>query len=503
MIKKLRVCTYTRVSTKKKAQISSLEFQRLSIKQYIEEHNYELVLEYEDIGSGLTENRKNFKLMIKALENNEFDILIVKSVCRISRNTTIAAFVKSLLQKHGVALITIDKGINTLTNPKSIHELVSMTQSYENESLNTSDRIKGTKRSKAKSGQFNGSIAPYGYILEKGKLKINTDESPSVVKRIYSEFISGKNYAQIAKILGNENIKTPSLSSKCSQNISLKWGYSTIRGILTNEVYCGHLVQNKSTLNYITDKDRTYLSFEDQIKVKNTHEAIICEEDFLIVQSKINTKKESKPRNSTHLYSDILFCGDCGSKMHIRRDSKGEKYYVCGSSNKGTEKKCTNHKIFKTKLSKFILEDIKVMVSTANFKTIFDYISSYVTDYFESLQYKRDLINPKTEALNRKKRIAYTDKCNGDISLDDYKLFSDEFNKQIHTLQVEAHELDYILKNKDYHINELICRLNEEKNNFLSTERLTPDILHRFVRKIEIFNDESLNIDYIFSPRGI
>ena len=168
----------------------------------------------------------------------------------------------------------------TLTNPKSINELISMTQSYENESLSTSNRIRDTKLAKAKDGKFNGSIAPYGYHLSNGKLIVNNDETRLVVKRIFSEFISGKTYAKISRMLEDENIKPPSYSSKCSQNISLNWGYSTIRGILTNEVYCGNLVQNKSTLNYITDTERNYIESKNYIRVKNTHEAIISQEDF-------------------------------------------------------------------------------------------------------------------------------------------------------------------------------------------------------------------------------
>lgn len=497
---KLRVCSYIRVSTNNIKQKSSLEYQKLSIRQYIKEHDYNLVLEYEDVGSGLNEKRKNFKLMIEALKNNEFDILIVKSVCRLSRNTHIAANLKNLLQIHGVSLITIDKGINTLTNPKSINELISMTQSYENESLSTSNRIRDTKLAKAKDGKFNGSIAPYGYHLSNGKLIVNNDERRLVVKRIFSEFISGKTYAKISRMLEDENIKPPSYSSKCSQNISLNWGYSTIRGILTNEVYCGNLVQNKSTLNYITDTERNYIESKNYIRVKNTHEAIISQEDFEIVQSKINNKKASPPRNSNHLYADILFCGDCGSKMHIRKNSRGKIYYLCGSYNKKKKDiKCTSHKIFKDELSSFILEDVKLMINSADFTTIFDNINSYTYNYFTSLKYKSDLIIPKIEALEIKKFKAFNDKCDGSLCLNDYKNYVEQFDKQILDLKIQYTKSNIILKNKSHHLDNLNHLLNKEKDNFLSIDELTAELLNRLIKKIEIFNDETLNIHYNFN----
>lgn len=123
----------------------------------------------------------------------------------------------------------------------------------EQESQNTSKRVKETLKTRAKKGLFKGSNPPYGYEVEKGKLYIRKDETPEIVQRIYKEYLEGSGRESIARRLYNEGVKTPTdVAGK--KNASDKWYDSTIKLILTNPHYVGDLVQERTTTVSVTSK---------------------------------------------------------------------------------------------------------------------------------------------------------------------------------------------------------------------------------------------------------
>ncbi|NFN93220.1 hypothetical protein FDB28_03765 [Clostridium botulinum] len=99
---------------------------------------------------------------------------------------------------------------------------------YEQEAQRTSERIKAALKTRAELGLFNGSIAPYGYECIDSKLYIRNDDTPKIVKRIFSEYIGGKGIDTIARHLFNEDIPTPSMIAGKS-NANNKWHGTTIK----------------------------------------------------------------------------------------------------------------------------------------------------------------------------------------------------------------------------------------------------------------------------------
>lgn len=187
---------------------------------------------------------------------------------------------------------------------------------YEQESQNTSNRVKETLRTRAKKGLFKGSNPPLGYEVIEGTLHIRDDDTPNIVRRIFEEYLAGSGRDSIAKRLYNEGIPTPAdVAGK--KNASDKWNDSTIRLILTNPHYVGDLVQNRSTTVSVTSKKRKNVESEKQIIVRDTHKAIIPRDLFDAVkqQMKIRTKYITAPKK--HLFTNILFCKDCGTGVIV------------------------------------------------------------------------------------------------------------------------------------------------------------------------------------------
>ena len=492
----LKCAGYIRVSTNHIEQKTSLRNQEIQIKQFIDEKNYSLYKIYSDICSGIKGERANFTKLLKAIKNKEFDLLIVKDLSRLTRNTTTAAKIKSLLIENDIKIITIDYGINTLNNPESINKFVVMVEAFENESRSTSNRVKTSRKSKSKEGLFIGSIPPFGYYLDKGKLFVKSDESPKIVIRIFDSFIKGESFASIARSLNEDSVLTPSVRAN-KLNLSPTWRDTTIRKILTNIHYCGHLQQCKTTLKDITLSSRYNNPENEYITIRDTHEAIISEEDFFIVQNKISNRKMYRPKPSTHLYSNLFFCSNCGNKMHFRKEKNKPSYYICGTYNKKGASHCSRHKIFSDDLTHLILSDIKYLMSSINSTSIINDITKYLEEELLSIKNKYDIALKTIVALEHKKKCAYDDKCDGILSVNEYKNYTADYNKKINKLREDINVYKLRLNNRcDIELSILLENIQHE---FLTAKDLDVELLNRLIERIEVDDKSNVKVFYRFS----
>jgi len=193
-------------------------------------------------------------------------------------------------------------------------------------------------------GEFIGSKPPYGYQKSpENKNRLCPDiNSAAVVALIYKFFLDGKNITEICKSLTKEKILTPKAMK--TGETDFQWNKSTIRRILSNPTYAGHLTQNKSQkISYKINK-KNRLPRENWITVYNTHEPIISQHDFDMVQKRLKTRPYSmERRGSSHPLSGYVYCADCGSRMTFMR-VQTYSYFVCSDwRKKGKESSCSSH----------------------------------------------------------------------------------------------------------------------------------------------------------------
>ncbi|MCL6572156.1 MAG: recombinase family protein [Bacillus sp. (in: Bacteria)] len=148
---------------------------------------------------------------------------------------------------------------------------------------------------------------------------VRNDESPNMVRRIFKDYLKGKGFDRIAKDFYNEGVTPPGKLAKKS-NGSDKWHGSTISVILTTPHYTGDLVQGRQTTRSVTSKVRENLSSDKFIVVKNCHEALVCREDFTAVQALMETHNRKRPYAEIHLFTNTLYCADCGKGMHFKKN---------------------------------------------------------------------------------------------------------------------------------------------------------------------------------------
>ena len=173
------------------------------------------------------------------------------------------------------------------------------------------------------------------------------------MRLIFRLFIGGKNRNQIAVYLTQEQIPTPTFYMKdrgrgtcknkaLNEDNRYKWNKVTLTHILTRQEYCGDVVNFKTTKHF-RDKRNHYVDRSQWQITENVHEPIIDRADFETAQRILENAPVRRPNGDgeIHPLSGLLFCKDCGAKMHIRIDYRnGGKRHVayCSEYHKGKAK---------------------------------------------------------------------------------------------------------------------------------------------------------------------
>jgi site-specific DNA recombinase len=334
---KKKIAVYARVSTMEEEQQSSQELQESYFKEMIAKNeNWELYKIYADHGvTGTnTKNRTAFNEMIEDAKEQQFDIIITKSISRFARNTldclTYVRMLKGL--KKPVGVIFDRERISSLdSTSEMLLTLISSIAEEESRSISANVSWGVTKR-------FSQGIPhiPTTYFLgydedEEGNLIINEDEA-KIIRRIFKEFLDGKGTARIARSLMKDGIKTARGNTT--------WTSDSVLKILRNEKFAGHaLCQKTVTLDPLSHKRVVNKKHKPQYFIRNHHPAIIPDETWNEVQNELKRRNEmlhdpnGKYRSvysGRAPFSNMLFCGVCGMPIIRRRitsRNKGEKYH--------------------------------------------------------------------------------------------------------------------------------------------------------------------------------
>ncbi|WP_299996313.1 recombinase family protein [uncultured Clostridium sp.] len=490
MLKRKRVAAYIRVSKDRYEQKSSLKNQEEQIIQYANDNGYIIVEIYKDIETGTIENRADFERLLKDAREDKFDIIISKEISRLARNVALSYKIKMITEDFNIGLITLDGSINTLEGCEELYGLHSWLA--EHEAKKTSIRLKSMLTARAKTGLFNGSIPPYGYYCKKGKLFIRNDDTPEIIKRIFAEYIGGKGIDSIAKGLFNDNIPTTSQINN-KKNASNVWYGSTIKDILTNQAYIGNMEQKKeSTINAV-NKKRIKNDASERILVENTHEPIISKETFYIVQELLKSRYKKRGHQTIHLFTNLLHCADCGKGMHFKKNRKG---YVCATSVKLGKNVCSDHIVREAALSEAILKELNSFMSsyspTSNSKQLEAIYKKKVSKFESAIKANEQ----KLIKLNERKDTAFNYLLDKTISRKEYDSYIAKYTKEAEILSNELTAFKSSLEILT--APSTLKKISSFEKPKAKIDELTPEILNKFIEKIEISEDGSPKIYYRF-----
>jgi len=284
----------------------------------------------------------------------------MKDLTRWGRDYLQVGNAMEIFRRNNVRFIAVNNGIDS-ENPDTLEFAPFINIMSEWYAKDISKKVKTGIKTKGMSGKPVATEAPYGYIKDPDNKDfwIIDKEAAEVVRLIFRLFLDGKNRNQIAVYLTQEQIPTPTFYMKdrgrgtcknktLNENNRYKWNKATLTHILTRQEYCGDVV-NFKTAKHFRDKRNHYVDRSQWHITENVHEPIIDRTDFENVQRILENAPVKRPNGDgeIHPLSGLLFCKDCGAKMHIRIDYRnGGKRHVayCSEYHKGKAKnpKCSS-----------------------------------------------------------------------------------------------------------------------------------------------------------------
>ena len=384
-----------------------------------------------------------------------------------------------------------------------------------------------TPRYRENSGIPLTTNPPYGYKkseLDKNKWVI--DEIPAqVVKKIYNLCIAGLGTSKIAKRLQEEKIMTPteyynSIGLKTNnkvQEIPFSWNSQIVSSILERIEYIGHTVNFRYKIRSFKDKTAIKLPKDEWKVFENTHEPIIDVETWNIVQNLRKNKRRPIRTGKQSLFSGLLFCKDCGSKLYYcscNNNSKNKDFYRCSKYKNNSTKSCTSHNITDNALRILVLESLQ---------KVFSYVQCF-EDLFVKQQLEQSSESQKKELADKKKILSktqkrlnelgllfqriYEDNVLGKISDENFKMLSSNYEKEQKELKEQFEILSNEIKLDETKAIDVTRFINKVKK-YTEIKELTPEILNEFVEKILVHQCQKVNgkkihqIDICYNGIGI
>lgn len=332
---------YIRLSKEDKNE--SIKNQKELLIYYAKNNNFNIKDIYIDDGfTGTNFNRPEFQRLLKDIEDQLINIVIVKDLSRLGRDyIKTGEYLEHYFPVHNVRFIAITDNIDTFLDNTNMDLLPFKTVLNDLYAKDLSKKIKTAIKTMQLNGLWTGGCIPLGYKKSakyKNKLVINNKEA-NIVKLIYELFNNGNSINDIKTYLHQNKIPT---FSRLRKNKNCLWQNSTIKKILTNRIYKGDLIQNKyKRLNYKYRKIIKNNPHEWIIK-KNIIPKIIDEKLFDTTQFKIQycsrfDKKEKK------IFDNLLYCYECKHHLSIRYQKKYNKYYLCCNNYRYNKSNCTAH----------------------------------------------------------------------------------------------------------------------------------------------------------------
>ena len=515
---------------KKKRNIdesNSISNQKQILSDYAKKHGYTNTMFFVDDGiSGTSFDRSDFNRMQRMVEEGKIGTIIVKDLSRFGREHIEGGRLAEIVYPTlGVTFISIHENVNTSTG-----EGMEMMPFYNifNEwyAAQTSKKIRDVWKSKSDNGKRVSPTVSFGYIKDPAdKEKWLIDEpAAEIVRKIFALCLDGRGPSQIARQLEKDNIMVPSayyqsVNRKCAQKVpigSCHWDTKTVVHILENRQYTGCAVNFKSsTVSYKVHK-KVYFDEEDQVIIPNMQEPIISEEDWLKVQELRKNKRRPTKTGRTSLFSGLVFCPDCGAKLHfcasksLRRD---QEFFRCANYKDGRGT-CKIHYIRDVVLEDVVKEAISGLADFVKcHEAVFLYMLAKKNSAMQKAEYNRmnlavERDEKRIKNIDRLIKSLYEDKVLGELEDDRYSTLMAEYEKEQRELIASVSAMRKTLESTDQKAVDLRLLLKTLRE-LTDVNELTPTIVNSLIDRIEVHNNDKsgghcyVKVDIYFSAVGM
>ena len=487
---------------------------KLLIKVAKEKGYTNLVHFFDDGISGVTMDRPGFADMIQQLEQGKAAAVFVKDLSRLGRNyIEVGRLTEEFFPNHDIRLVAVSDNIDTDEGENELAPIRNLFNEWYARDISKKRRI--SNKIKGNAGEPMGQ-PPYGYIKdpENPKRWIVDEEAARVVRRIYRMTLEGIGTEQIAAKLEEDGVLTPraywhskgiNRPGKVKDLPPTHWNSSSVIKMLSVQEYCGDILNFKTYSKSYKNKKRLENDRENWAIFKDVHEPIIERAVFEQVQQKRGKMRKRQAKDGERsMFSGLLVCADCGSNLHFHFNQGNPeiKYFNC-SNYKGNRGTCgSTHYVRVDFLEQVVLGEIRRLTKYAGLYED-DFLKEVIGHSRQAEETERRL---KEKAL--KSLLARDDELDGlfeRIYEDNVsgKLSDDRFAKMSRRYEEEQKELSEKIKKLRSEIEKQSSRAASTDmfvsivRKYTRARKLTPRMLNELVEKIEVYNAEKIDGEWV------
>lgn len=479
--------------------------------------NIEIVETYTDNGrTGTDFDRPEWERMFQDVKEQKVNCIIVKDLSRFARNYLEAGdYLEKIFPFLGVRFIAVNDQFDSEGEIFKEKDLITEFKNLANDyySKDISKKVMASFDTKKGQGQFIGSMAPYGYILQENHFVID-EPAAAVVRRIFSMKMQGKSFYEIAKVLNQEGVPSPSRYAgergvkKYKGCSHILWQPQAVSRIIYNRVYVGDLVQGKYNCS-IYSKEKQGKRKEELWEIaRDAHPAIVDRESFDSIQ-KIRERNrrvwqdKQGEKGYENVLEGILVCGICHHVLRRNKDvrkGKAQYYFYCGSAYNYSQVKCDTSSIVDYKIFDTVFRQIKLQIDLAvEAKSVIEQMKKVGRCALQLKKRKQERAQAKEE-LGRYiylKTNIYEDMKQGILTKEEFLAAKEKYALRIAELEEELDKKEKELADFEQCMNGS-NRWMKAFLNFQGTEELTRDMALELLEKVEMFGDKRVHIKFRF-----
>lgn len=510
-----KVAIYLRLSKEDdlvKDESNSIANQRDLIMDYIRKDKKLRkleVIEFKDDGySGKNMNRPGIQQLLESVRKQQVKVIIVKDLSRFSRDyLVIGQYTEQIFPFMGIRFIAINDTYDSSLCEGGIGEIDVAFKAllYDFYSEDLSQKVKSAIAVRKEQGKFMNTYAPYGYKkCENDRYMLEIEpKGAEVVRRIFSEYASGKGMLKISAGLNSDGIDAPAAYIKKrdgknyfrEKNKGNIWSAYTVSRILRNEIYGGTAVINKAHARGVGSSGGEYYPKEEWKRIENVFPALIDPKTYQTVWKKLDKNKVPQIKNESHVLKGKVYCGNCGyCMMHTYA---GAGTYYCNR--------------------RFLRSDSNDCVKSIRDSDLEEILLLLIREKISNCIEMREVFAEEAKKKSKKIELAKRhlrdmqqsyDKIDADLfqAYESYRAGISE--RETYLQQKETYEqmLAQLQKNLECQ-NEAIDRMTQESTipdgwnsdqEYLQIDKLDRNFVELFVKKIIIYNDHSIEVVWNF-----
>ncbi len=496
---------------------ASIATQKSILTDYVKKQGWHLAKTYVDDGySGTNFQRPSFQNMIKDIENGLINCVITKDLSRLGRNyLDCGLYLEVFFPENNVRYIAVNDGVDTLN--KSAMDITPF-RNILNEmySADVSVKIKSAYRARFQQGKFMGTTAPYGYVkdpADHNHLLID-DKVAHVVREIFDLALAGNGIAKIRKHINKQHILRPAAYAaeqgatgyeryfEENEENRYIWSENSVRGILRSPIYAGNLAGYKRIAANMKSKKRPSKLPEEWEVIPDTHEGIVTQEEFDIVQQLMTSRRREKNKGDfENIFAGVIKCADCGYALRAMSANRRKRpdiidciQYTCNNYGRYGNVMCTAHAIEARDLFNAVLADINRFADMAvNDERAVRAIEKRLTETDQSkakaLEKEQKKLNKRLAELDRLFSSLYEDKVMERITERNFEMMSGKYQKEQLEIEARLREVTETL-NESYEKSQGIRDFLSLIRNYQGLKELDATVVNALIDKILVSERE-------------